>query len=303
MNFIEQANNYRHKLSQYSSMVLLMIILQGILLFAVAYAISAPLKHNVYAQFMTNPETVVWYHAVLLAMTPVIATGLALVLFFKPIHKADPAVLVSAVDKIRIKRFLPGFLVSFLILSIQTAVSLATNSEGARINTLTTEFLYYFLLLLPMVFLQITSEELIFRSYLLQAVSAYSRKTWLPVLVSSLVFGVMHVGDPTSAEAIPTFLTLFVTGLVLSIVTVLDNGIEMAVGIHFANNLVAMSLSDTFNNPSLIDYGQSQEFGFVAAAVNVLCVIVVFGVLCFICRWDCKSVFKSREKNVIKASD
>lgn len=261
-----------------------------------AYAISAPLKRNVYGQFMTNPETVDWHHAVLLTMTPVIAVGLVLVLFFKPIHKTEPAVLVSSVGKIRIKRLLLGFSVSFLILAIQTAISVVANSANMAFNTLTTEFLSYFLFLLPLVLLQVTSEELIYRSYIMQAVSAYSRKTWLPMLVSALVFGVMHVGDPTSVEAIPTFLTLFVTGLVLSIVTVLDNGVEIAVGIHFANNLVAMSLSDAFNNPSLISYGQIPEFGFVAAAVNVLCVLIVFGILCFICRWDWKSVFKAREK-------
>lgn len=303
MNFLEQSNNYKHKFLQYSSMVLLMIILQGILLFAVAYAISAPLKHNVYGQFMTNPETVDYHYAVLLSMTPIIATGLAVVLFFKSIHKAKPTVLVSAVGKIRIKKFFTGFLFSFLILTIYIVISLTANSEDVQFNSSTTEFLSYFLLLLPLLLLQVVSEELIFRSYIMQAVSAYSRNAWLPVLVSAIVFGVMHIGDPTSVEAIPMLLTMFMTGLVLSIVTVLDNGIEMAVGIHFANNLVAMSLSDAFNNPTLLNGLQTQEFGFVAAAVNVLCVLIMFGGLYCMCRWDWRRLFRKIERPVLAAEE
>lgn len=110
-------------------------------------------------------------------------------------------------------------------------------------------FLPVILLLLP---IQTSTEELVFRGYLTQWMGRYSRKIWLPWILPSLVFMSMHGLNP-EVQTYGALLTLplyLAIGLLLSWVTLKSGGLEMALGLHFANNLYA-SLIVTFPNTAL----------------------------------------------------
>src|SRR5574340_26816 len=110
-------------------------------------------------------------------------------------------------------------------------------------------FLPVILLLLP---IQTSTEELVFRGYLTQWMGRYSRKIWLPWILPSLVFMSMHGLNP-EVQTYGALLTLplyLAIGLLLSWITLKSGGLEMALGLHFANNLYA-SLIVTFPNTAL----------------------------------------------------
>ncbi len=91
------------------------------------------------------------------------------------------------------------------------------------------------LLLTP---LQTATEELIFRGYVLQGLGRLIRPPWLLIVLSAAIFTLPHAGNPEVGEApwlvLPQY---FMIGALLAAVTLKDGRLELAIGIHAANNL------------------------------------------------------------------
>jgi membrane protease YdiL (CAAX protease family) len=96
-------------------------------------------------------------------------------------------------------------------------------------------FLLLALLLTP---LQCAAEELFFRGYFLQAMGRIFRHPFVPAVLSSLLFTAPHLFNP---EAVAHGLgilavTYFTMGFLLALVVLRDAGLELAIGLHTANN-------------------------------------------------------------------
>ncbi|HVR28607.1 MAG TPA: CPBP family glutamic-type intramembrane protease [Thermoanaerobaculia bacterium] len=90
-------------------------------------------------------------------------------------------------------------------------------------------------LLLP---LQSAAEELLFRGYLMQGLGLALRRGWAALVVSSAAFGLVHAGNPELQRFGRGFLLYYVfIGLALGLAALLDDGLEVAIGAHTANNL------------------------------------------------------------------
>jgi membrane protease YdiL (CAAX protease family) len=95
-------------------------------------------------------------------------------------------------------------------------------------------------LLIP---IQTSTEEYIFRGYLMQGFANLSKNKWFPLLMTSVIFGTMHIANPEVAKMGNIILIYYIgTGLFLGIITLMDDGIELALGFHAANNLVSALL-------------------------------------------------------------
>jgi membrane protease YdiL (CAAX protease family) len=88
--------------------------------------------------------------------------------------------------------------------------------------------------------LQTTSEELFFRGYLVQAGSILSRNAIFLSLLSGVLFALPHIGNPElAANFYVVLLSYFVLGVFLAWISIKDGTIELAIGVHAANNLFA----------------------------------------------------------------
>lgn len=87
--------------------------------------------------------------------------------------------------------------------------------------------------------LQIAFEELSLRGYLHQELSAATGAPWLGVAASTLLFGALHFFNPeVRAFGLPAMATYYLgVGLFLAVLSVLDDGLELALGVHLATNL------------------------------------------------------------------
>ena len=86
--------------------------------------------------------------------------------------------------------------------------------------------------------LQTGFEEVFFRAYLMQAVGLTVRNAWLPLVFTSVTFGLMHLANPEVEKLGYMLLIYYIgTGFFLGITTLMDDGIELALGFHTANNL------------------------------------------------------------------
>jgi uncharacterized protein len=93
---------------------------------------------------------------------------------------------------------------------------------------------------------------LIFRGYLTQAFGLLGRGIWLAWIVPALMFGLLHGVNPEiEAFGFSTMMVYYIgMGLFLGWITLKSKGLELAVGLHVANNLYA-SLMVTFPDSAI----------------------------------------------------
>ncbi len=93
------------------------------------------------------------------------------------------------------------------------------------------------LLIIP---IQTTAEEVLFRGYFMQGFGQLYKKGFISILLTGVLFGLMHGGNPEVAELGYGVMAYYIiTGIFLGILAVLDDGLELSMGYHAANNIFA----------------------------------------------------------------
>lgn len=93
------------------------------------------------------------------------------------------------------------------------------------------------LLLFPV---QTTAEELLFRGWFLRLLGQYVSSRVLLSVFGGVLFVLPHLSNPEAvADAVGAGFSYFVMGFMLCWVTVRDKGLELAVGAHLVNNILA----------------------------------------------------------------
>lgn len=139
-------------------------------------------------------------------------------------------------------------------------------------------FLPLALLLIP---IQTSAEELFFRAYLLQGFGRRVRNIWVLTFLSGFIFMLPHLLNP---EVQVNFWLMawnyFAIGALLAYVTLRDGTLELALGIHAANNLFAGIFANytitVLPTPSLFTV---QELDAVYSTISLMLAIAVFLVL------------------------
>ena len=105
-------------------------------------------------------------------------------------------------------------------------------------------FLPLVLISLTFIPIQTSFEELFVRGYLLQQLGMAFNSRWISVLLTSLIFGLMHGLNPEVEKfGFLTMMIFYVSfGLLLGICTVLDDRLELAIGMHAANNIYGATI-------------------------------------------------------------
>jgi membrane protease YdiL (CAAX protease family) len=173
--------------------------------------------------------------------------GIALPLF----HQRSPLTLVNPERRFALKPFVISAITWLLVTSVGDII-LAVLQPGNYVFEF--HFARFFpwmaaaVLLLPF---QCAAEELFFRGYLTQGFGL-AGGFWLAWLVPSLLFGLLHGANPEVLQYGP-WLTLPIyigTGLLMGWVTLRSEGLEMALGLHIANNYYS-ALLVTFPSSAL----------------------------------------------------
>ncbi len=109
------------------------------------------------------------------------------------------------------------------------------------------EYLTFFLFAIVLVPYQAGFEEIFFRGYLLQAFTLVGKNKAMLALASGVVFTIPHLlnPEPWAYGLIPYVISLVTVGAFLALMTLLDGGIELAVGYHAINNLFISLIANT----------------------------------------------------------
>lgn len=139
--------------------------------------------------------------------------------------------------------------------------------------------------------LQTTAEEVFMRGYLMQQVGLISRSPWIPVLVSSVVFGILHGANPEVEQyGLVKSMTLYIgMGVFFGIVTVMDDGLEMPIGMHYINNFFAFLIvgykGSVMEGLPAIFVKESEDLTWGGVASNLIIMVVVLLILKKYFKW------------------
>ena len=151
--------------------------------------------------------------------------------------------IITGRKQIDWKRVLFSFLLWSLFTVVSTLVTYYLNPSDFEINFQLVPFLILLVIATLLIPIQTTVEELVFRGYLMQGFANLAQNKWLPLLATSVIFGLLHLSNPEVSKLGNIIMVYYIgTGLLLAVMTLMDDGMELALGFHAANNLVGALL-------------------------------------------------------------
>lgn len=213
-----------------------------------------------------------------------LAIGLGIVLFWtKYVHTQTITALTTARKKIDWKRVVFAFILWGSITVIMTIIDFQLNPDNYIFNFDWQKFISLAIVGILLIPLQTSFEEYLFRGHMMQGIGIAVKNRWFPLILTSVIFGLMHIANPEVGKIGYIIMFYYIgTGLFLGIMTLMDEGLELALGFHAANNLITALLVTAnwtaFQTDSiLIDISDP------AAGIDVLLpIVVIFPILLFI---------------------
>ena len=159
------------------------------------------------------------------------------------LHNQSILSLITARNRVDYKKIFFSFMLWGSISTLMVFFDYWMSPEDFTWNFKPFTFLILFLISIVMIPLQTTLEEIIFRGYLLQGFGVLFKNRWMPLLTTSTLFGLLHLWNPEIDKLGIHLIWYYIgTGLFLGLITLMDEGLELALGFHAANNLVTALL-------------------------------------------------------------
>ena len=178
----------------------------------------------------------------LLMMLPFSLVFFTLLICLTKIHKLPLLAVFTSRKTFDWKRFFIAFTWwSFMVVAF-TGIELLLHKNFQLVFN-AQKFITLFLLSIILLPLQTSSEELIFRGYILQGIKKRTGSILTSILISGLMFGMMHISNPEIAKIGYHILIYYIiVGVVLGVIVYYDSGLELSLGFHAANNLITALL-------------------------------------------------------------
>ncbi|MCI2227736.1 CPBP family intramembrane metalloprotease [Polaribacter sp. MSW13] len=164
----------------------------------------------------------------------------------KYIHKRNITSLVTSRNKVDWKRFWFGFVSWGVIATVIIYLGILMSPEDYVWNFKPAPF--FILVAISFLFLpfQTSFEELLFRGYFMQGLGILAKNRWIPLIVTSVSFGLLHGANPEVEKLGYISMVFYIgTGFFYGITTLMDEGTELSLGLHAINNIVAAFIVTT----------------------------------------------------------
>jgi len=236
-----KTNAWRYALGIFATFI-------GVFIFSMPYSkilnqIADPEKLKDFNYLMTLMDS---NRTLFYLMLPFLGGIIALYLIVTKVHKLSWINFTTSRLQIDFKRvFFSFFLWGGISLALILASAICYPKEIV-LNFNASKFMVLFVVGVIMIPIQTSFEEYLFRGYLMQGLGLASKTNIFPLLVTSITFGLMHISNPEVAKLGYGIMAFYIgTGLFLGIITLMDQGMELALGFHAANNLITALMVTT----------------------------------------------------------
>jgi hypothetical protein len=159
------------------------------------------------------------------------------------LHKQPFVALTTSRKKTDWGRVFFGFALIAITTIVVTSLDFYNNPENYVLQFDLVPFIILAVIAVIMIPLQTSFEEYLFRGYLMQGIGVLTKNRWLPLIVTSVIFGALHMANPEVDKLGNIIMIYYIgTGFFLGIMTLMDEGMELALGFHAGNNLIAALL-------------------------------------------------------------
>lgn len=174
-----------------------------------------------------------------LMLLPFALVAVLVLVLIRRLHDISIRAFITSRAKIDWKRIGFSFVGIVLLNFLFFVFSYYSNPSHFQWNFDPQAFAILFLIAIVLVPLQTSAEELFFRGYLMQGFGQVFKHRIFPLLITSLLFGFMHFGNPEIDKLGPLLMVSYVSmGFFFGIITLMDEGLELALGYHAGNNLL-----------------------------------------------------------------
>lgn len=178
-----------------------------------------------------------------LILFPFSVSFISFIIIIKLIHNQYLINLTTSRKSIDYKRVIFSFLFWSSVILILFFTSYFLEPDGYVFNFKLVPFLTLFFISVIFIPFQASLEEYIFRGYLMQGFFQIFKNRFVPLFLTSFIFGFLHFFNPEVEKLGYGIMIYYVmTGLFFGIITLLDEGIEIPIGLHVANNLITALL-------------------------------------------------------------
>jgi uncharacterized protein len=281
-NYLELARQGKNEAWRIVLAILLILFLWQVLgaipsaILVIWLALNGQLQAGSSGATLLGMDSLASFVAIMLASV-LFLVGIFLAVRF--IHRRPMRTLVTPDRSFAWGRLLQGFLVWLGLVGVLSLLE-ALVYPGRYIWSLDpARFLPFLVLALIFIPIQTSAEELFFRGYLLQETGLQSQNIWVLSSLSGLLFGLPHLLNP---EAAVNYLLLgfyyFAFGFFLAFITLREGKLELALGVHAANNLFSVLIANytitALPSPSLFTIQVLDAFFSVPAAVLAMAVFL-----------------------------
>jgi len=306
MNHLESSFTGRNNLWRYVVMFAAVLVASntlGALPLLIAYATKSATNPEIVSEIAKNPSDL----GVLgldpnigffMMLFPFLIGLLAFVLLVKPLHNRTFKITINGTGKIRWNRLVVSFFVWLILSALYLFIYLKADPSNFSLNNVSETLVILIVVAFLFVPFQAAFEEVLFRGYLMQGLAVLTRNRWFPLLMTSVLFGLMHSFNPEVEEfGFFTMMPQYVAfGMIFGIITILDDGIEAAIGAHTANNIFLCIMvthkSSALQTPAV--YEQQNIYPLNEFAALLVTGIIFIIVLKTIFKWEGFSLLLGR---------
>jgi membrane protease YdiL (CAAX protease family) len=298
MNHLESTFAGKNSFWRYIVMFAAILIVSntiGAVPLLIATLIKSASNPAVFSQLAANPNdfSVIGLSqntGFVMMLFPFIAGLITFILLIKPLNNRTLRITINGSGGIRWNRFFISGAVWMMISALYLMLYLKVDPSNFSINNKTSSLIILSIVSVLFIPFQAAFEEVLFRGYLMQGFAALVKNRWFPVIMTSILFGLMHGFNPEIKEfgfftMMPQYITF---GLIFGIITILDDGIEAAMGAHTANNIF-LCIMVTNRSSALQTHALFEQFNIYPwtefLALVIIGIIFVL-ILKIIFKWD-----------------
>ncbi|GGF79531.1 CPBP family intramembrane glutamic endopeptidase [Wenyingzhuangia marina] len=284
--FLAQAYKANHSIWNYVLGIILVVI--GALVFSLPYNIVVANKIAEGTADASRVEDLNYLYTLMdsnlsmfYMMLPFVGGMITLYLVIKKIHKQSWINLTTSRTKIDFKRVFFSFFFWGSMIVLLNGISYFLSPESIVWNFDAKKFAVLLLLSIILIPIQTSFEEYVFRGYLMQALGVSTRTKWMPLVVTSVIFGLLHYANPEVKELGYGIMVFYIgTGFLLGVMTLMDEGMELSLGFHAANNLISALLVTTdwtaFQTAAIFKDTSSPSLIMELVAIAILYPVLLF---------------------------
>ena len=211
-----------------------------------------------------------------LILIPFLFSFIGFWLMVKKLHETSLSKIATIREKIDFNRVFFSFVLWGILIIVIVLFDYYFYPDEYLWNFKIKEFIIMLPIAIFLIPVQTSLEEFIFRGYLMEGFASLFKNSLMPLVMTSLIFGFLHIYNPEVEKLGYSILIYYIgTGLFLGVLSIMDQGIELSLGFHAANNLITALLVTSswtvFQTESiLIDISDPNFFSEIIISLLVL---------------------------------